>query len=91
MQDSGKGQGFAGGNTTIGVIVTNAILTKAQALKIVQMGHDGCARAIKPVHTMYDGDTLFAVTTGEKTVLDVNLLGVIAADIMEKPYIGQLW
>ncbi|MFT3804230.1 MAG: P1 family peptidase [Burkholderiaceae bacterium] len=50
--------------TTIGVIATDAIVTKAQAQKLAQMGHDGLARTIDPVHTMADGDTLFALGTG---------------------------
>jgi len=53
-----------GKNTTIGVVATNATLTKAQAKKIAQMAHDGLARAIQPAHTMFDGDTIFALATG---------------------------
>lgn len=52
-------------NTTIGVIATDAILTKAQAKKVSQMAHDGLARAIRPSHTMYDGDTIFCLSTGK--------------------------
>ena len=52
-------------NTTIAVVATNAVLSKAQALKIAQMAHDGMARAIRPAHTMFDGDTIFALGTGE--------------------------
>ena len=52
-------------NTTIGVVATNAALTKAQANKVAQMAHDGLARTIQPVHTPADGDTLFAVATGK--------------------------
>ncbi len=51
-------------NTTIGVIAVDAILTKAQAQKTAQMAHDGLARAIRPAHTMFDGDTIFCVSTG---------------------------
>jgi L-aminopeptidase/D-esterase-like protein len=51
-------------NTTIGVIATDAILTKAQAQKVAQMAQDGLARAIRPAHTMYDGDTIFCLSTG---------------------------
>lgn len=54
-----------GGNTTIGVILTNAKLTKAEACKISAIGHDGLARTIRPVHTMSDGDTLITLATGE--------------------------
>ncbi|MDR0275232.1 MAG: P1 family peptidase [Burkholderiaceae bacterium] len=55
---------LAGSNTTIGVIATDAPLTKAQAQRLATAGHDGLARAIAPVHTMSDGDTLFALSTG---------------------------
>ncbi|UJF18581.1 P1 family peptidase [Vibrio sp. SS-MA-C1-2] len=77
-------KGFAGRNTTIGVIVTNAKLTKTQALKIAQMGHDGYARAINPVHSMYDGDTLFAAGTGEIEVTDINSIGVVGAEVVQQ-------
>ncbi len=53
------------GNTTIGCVITNATLTKAQAAKVSAMVHDAYARAIKPVHTTNDGDTIFTVATGE--------------------------
>ena len=56
---------LAGTNTTIGVIATDAILTKAQAHRLAQVAHDGLARSINPVHTMSDGDTLFAMGTGQ--------------------------
>ncbi|MFC5497994.1 P1 family peptidase [Caenimonas terrae] len=55
---------IAGTNTTIGVICTDAVVTKIQATRLAQMGHDGLARSINPVHTMSDGDTLFALGTG---------------------------
>jgi L-aminopeptidase/D-esterase-like protein len=50
-------------NTSIGVIATNATLTKAQCTKLAGTAHDGLARALNPVHTQFDGDTLFAVST----------------------------
>lgn len=53
-------------NTTIGVVATDAILTKPQAQKVAQMAQDGFARAIRPAHTMFDGDTVFCVATGKK-------------------------
>ncbi len=53
-----------GTNTTIGVIATDAVITKAQACRLATMAHDGLARSINPVHTMTDGDTLFALGTG---------------------------
>jgi L-aminopeptidase/D-esterase len=53
--------------TTIGVIATNARLTKTQMTKVAQMAQDGIAMAIRPAHTMYDGDTIFALSVGEKS------------------------
>jgi L-aminopeptidase/D-esterase-like protein len=55
---------LAAANTTVGVIATDAPLTKPQAMRLAQAGHDGLARAINPVHTVSDGDTLFALSTG---------------------------
>ena len=72
-----------GENTTIGVVATNATLTKAQATKVAQMAHDGIARAISPAHTMGDGDTIFALATGIRTdSADVTTIGALAADMM---------
>lgn len=51
-------------NTTIGVVLTDATLTKAQAAKVAQVGHDGLARAVTPVHSMTDGDTIFCMASG---------------------------
>ena len=59
----GLGPGLA---TTIGVIATDATLTKAQCAKVSGIGHDGMARAIRPVHTMFDGDTLFTLASGAR-------------------------
>jgi L-aminopeptidase/D-esterase-like protein len=69
-----------GENTVIGVVATNARLTKTQVNKVAQMAHDGLARAVRPAHTMYDGDTLFALATGEIPA-DVNLIGAYAAEV----------
>ncbi len=74
--------GFASrGNTVIGVVATNASLTKAQATKVAQMAHDGLARTIRPAHTMLDGDTIFALSTGTKKA-DVSTVGAFAAEAM---------
>ncbi len=74
-----------GGNTTIGVVATNARLTKAEATKVAQMAHDGLARVINPVHTGMDGDTLFAASTGTaKTRADVSTIGAVAAEAMAR-------
>ncbi len=71
------------GNTTIGAIVTNADLTKVETNKVASMAHNGYGRTIYPVHTMYDGDTIFSLATG-KTKADVNAVGLLAARVMEK-------
>lgn len=68
-------------NTVIGVVATNARLSKEQVNKVAQMAQDGVARAIRPAHTMFDGDTLFALATGEKRG-DVNLIGGYAAEVV---------
>ncbi len=68
--------------TTIGVIATDARLDKAGANKLAQMAHDGLARAINPVHTQADGDTLFALATGGSGAsVSLTLLGALAADV----------
>jgi len=54
-----------GENTTLGVVATNAHLTKPQSTKVAQMAHDGLARAIEPVHTSVDGDVVFAASAGD--------------------------
>src|SRR5512138_2995139 len=68
-------------NTVIGVVATNAALTKAQATKVAQMAQDGVARTIRPAHTMLDGDTCFALSTGVKNA-DVSTVGAFAAAAM---------
>jgi L-aminopeptidase/D-esterase-like protein len=75
--------GGAGENTTIGVIATNAVLTKTQATRVAQMAHDGYARAISPSHTPNDGDAIFAIATGTLTG-DANYgrIGELAAEVM---------
>jgi L-aminopeptidase/D-esterase-like protein len=72
-----------GENTTIGVVATNAVLTKAEAAKMAQMAHDGFARAISPVHTPGDGDTIFALATGALPgEANAGLIGALAAEVM---------
>jgi L-aminopeptidase/D-esterase-like protein len=72
---------FAASNTVIGVVATNARLTKEQVNKVAQMAQDGIARAVRPAHTLFDGDTLFALSTGSKRA-DVNLVGAYAAEVV---------
>ena len=77
-----------GRNTTLGVIATNARLTKAQATKVAGMAHDGLARAIAPVHTPSDGDTVFALATGtHEGDAQVFAVGALAADVMAEAII----
>jgi L-aminopeptidase/D-esterase-like protein len=73
-------------NTVIGVIATNAKLTKAQATKVAQMAQDGVARTVRPAHTMLDGDVIFALSTGSKK-LDVSIIGAFAAEVMAEAII----
>ncbi len=68
-------------NTVIGVIATDAKLTKAQATKVAQMAQDGIARTVRPAHTMFDGDVIFALSTGTKKA-DVSSIGAFAAEVM---------
>ncbi len=68
------------GNTVIGVVVTNATLSKEMTNKVAQMAHNGLARTIKPAHTMFDGDTIFALSTGQGPAVNVNLMGAYAAE-----------
>jgi L-aminopeptidase/D-esterase-like protein len=75
--------GRAGENTTIGVVATNAKLTKVQAQKVAQMAHDGYARAISPIHTPYDGDTIFSLATGTwNGQVEYGTVGALAAEAM---------
>ena len=71
--------------TTIGVVTTNARLTKAQAHKVVEMAHDGLARAIVPAHTPSDGDTLFVMATGDLAAeANVGTIGSLAAEAVSE-------
>ena len=79
----------AGTNTTIGVVAVNADLTKAEATKVAQMAQDGYARTIFPSHTMFDGDTIFAVATGGEKV-PVDVIGGLAAKVMERAIINAI-
>lgn len=80
-----------GANTMIGVVATNAVLTKAEALRIATMAHDGMARAVRPAHTPFDGDTLFVLATGSHALPDgaarplaLARIGAVAADCVTR-------
>ena len=81
---------FAGSqNTVIGVVATNARLNKEEVNKVAQMAQDGLARVIRPAHTMFDGDTLFSLSTGNR-IADVNTIGAFAANMVEKAIINAV-
>lgn len=78
-----------GGHTTIGVVATDANLTKSEAERVAIMAHDGLARAIRPVHTPFDGDTIFVLATGRQALpidraLALTMLGALAADCVAR-------
>ena len=81
---------LAGANTTIGVVATDAPLTKAQCQRLAGAGHDGLARAIRPVHTMSDGDTLFALSTGMAGALDFNVLCTMAGEAVARACVNAV-
>ena len=70
-------------NTTIGAIITNAKFTKSQLCKIAGMTHNGFARSIRPVHTTADGDSIYALSTGDVNA-DMDLVGTLAAEVMSE-------
>ncbi|MEM1268842.1 MAG: P1 family peptidase [Bacteroidota bacterium] len=85
----GFGTPQAGQNTTIGVVATDAPLTKSQCRHLADMAHDGLARSIRPVHTLYDGDTLFALSTAPAGTPPVppdllTALGTAAAEVVAR-------
>jgi L-aminopeptidase/D-esterase-like protein len=72
-----------GGNTVIGVVATNGLLTKEEVNKMAQMAQDGLARVVRPAHTMLDGDTIFALSTGTRKA-NVSLIGAYAAEAFSR-------
>ncbi len=79
-----------GTNTTIGVVATNATLSPAEVHRVAEMAHDGMARAIRPAHTMFDGDTLFALATGLHTRSGVNAVGILAAEVVAEAIVNAV-
>ena len=77
------------GNTTIGIVATNATFTKAQMTKIASMSHNGYARTMRPAHSMYDGDTIFAMSTGGVEA-DQSVVGALAARVMERAVVAAI-
>ncbi|MBU5257265.1 P1 family peptidase [Tissierella praeacuta] len=87
MKNKNRNLGFNIQNTTIGIIATNAKLTKAEANKISEMAHNGFARSINPIHTMVDGDTIFTMATNE-IMADISLIGTMAGEAMSKAIVN---
>lgn len=77
-------------NTVIGVVATNAQLSKEEANKMAQMAHNGIARAIRPAHTMFDGDTMFAIATGHTQPADVSVIGAFAAEVTARAIVNAV-
>jgi L-aminopeptidase/D-esterase-like protein len=75
---------MAAQNTTLAVVATDARLTKAEATKLAQMAQDGLARTIRPVHTPFDGDSVFALGTRRRPAPPLPILGAIAADVVAR-------
>jgi L-aminopeptidase/D-esterase-like protein len=78
-----------GSNTTIGVVATNAELTKSQTNKVASMAQDGYARTMRPAHSMFDGDTIFVLATG-RVLADVNVIGLLAARAVERAVVSAV-
>jgi L-aminopeptidase/D-esterase-like protein len=77
--------------TTIGIVATDALLTKAQANKLASMAHDGLARSINPVHTATDGDALFALATGGSGKAGhLSVLGALAAEVTARAVVNAV-
>ena len=77
-------------NTTIGIVATNGKFSKTELRKIAQMSHNGYARAIRPVHTMMDGDTIFSVATN-KVDADINLVGALSSKVMARAIANAIY
>lgn len=84
-----KRKNLFSGNTTIGLIVTNGKLTKAEANKLASMAHNSYGRAIRPAHTIFDGDTIFTMATG-KVEADINVIGLLSARVMERAVVNAI-
>ncbi|MDY3005911.1 P1 family peptidase [Anaerococcus porci] len=77
-------------NTTIGIVASNGKFSKTELRKIAGMAHNGYARAIRPVHTMLDGDTIFSLATN-KVKADINLVGALSAKVMARAIANAIY
>jgi len=90
MEQRAGSSPLPGTNTTIAVVATNVGLTKTEATKVAQMAHNGLARTIRPIHTSFDGDTIFALSYGNQQA-DINLIGTLAADVLAEAVQAAVW
>lgn len=81
-------KGFSVTNTVLGVVATNAELSKAQLTRVAQMAQDGVARAVVPAHTLYDGDTVFALSSGSHRGVEISVVGALAAQLMAQAVVN---
>lgn len=89
LQMNGDNRNLFGGNTTLGIIVTNAAFTKAQATKLASMAHNGYARTLRPAHSLFDGDTIFAMATGAVSA-DLSVVGMLSARVMAEAVLSAV-
>ena len=89
IQSYAEKKNLFAGNTTIGMIASNAILTKSQATKLASMAQNGYARTMRPAHSMFDGDTIFTMATGHVEA-DLSVLGLLSARVMERAVISAV-
>lgn len=90
LRAQGAIDGRPGTNTVIGVVATNAALTKAEVTKVAQMAHDGIARTIVPSHTPWDGDTVFALATGDHEGATLTTIGAFAAEAVAEAIVRAI-
>ena len=89
LEDYAKQTDFFNGNTIIGCVITNAKLDKAQATKLAALGQNGLARAVRPAHSIYDGDTVFTMCTGEVPAT-LDAVGILASAAVEEAIIDAV-
>jgi L-aminopeptidase/D-esterase-like protein len=89
IESLGPGSNLFAGNTSLGVILTNADLTKARATKLAAMAQNGFARTMRPAHSMFDGDTIFAMSLGQ-VAADLSVIGLMAARAMERAVVAAV-
>lgn len=90
MTEATDGVQLRQGVSTSRVVATNCRLSVAEATKVAEMAHDSLARAIRPSHTMHDGDTIFALATGAVDE-DATRAGILAADVFADAILRAVW